>query len=354
MKKIIFFVCAFMCAHITVAQNEFVATLTHDQVNSAFYGHDALKSALEKAEDGDIINLSAGTFYAPSTISKAVTLQGAGMYGGAGKETVISSNFYINMAGDDSHRFSAEGIHFSGTITFQNAINPYFIKCLFYTITYDNTACDVANAMLINCVVRNGLYIGGFGSFEITCVNSFVGWFKNYATTSKAYFQNCIVFAKEGNDVVTTTFYNCIVPMYYYYSSTTLYTSLPASCTAYNTLFFNFAYSSYGTCYVNISAASGANNWALTGNQFSALFKSLSCSKETDVSNLYGESVVYALLPKAAQQYLGTDSTQIGMQGGAFPYNYIPTYPRITKFNAASSADEEGKLKVDIEVTKAE
>ena len=62
----------------TFAQNTLVATLTHGDNISIYYGVNALREAHEAATSGDIINLSGGAFPAVD-ITKGITLRGAGI-----------------------------------------------------------------------------------------------------------------------------------------------------------------------------------------------------------------------------------------------------------------------------------
>ena len=64
MKKVFLSLVAMMVATMSFAQNTVVASLSHGSDITLFYGSNALIDAVEKAESGDIINLSAGTFKA--------------------------------------------------------------------------------------------------------------------------------------------------------------------------------------------------------------------------------------------------------------------------------------------------
>jgi hypothetical protein len=56
----------------------------------------------------------------------------------------------------------------------------------------------------------------------------------------------------------------------------------------------------------------------------------------------------YHLTPAAAQTYLGTDNTQIGIYGGRFPWKdgSMPFNPWIKTFNAATQTSNNGQLRV--------
>jgi hypothetical protein len=92
MKKVLLSVVAMVFATMSFAQNTVVASLSHEGVTTMFYGSNALKDAVAAAESGDIISLSAGTFYA-TDITKAITLRGAGI--NSEDPTYIINNFCI-------------------------------------------------------------------------------------------------------------------------------------------------------------------------------------------------------------------------------------------------------------------
>ena len=66
-----------------------------------------------------------------------------------------------------------------------------------------------------------------------------------------------------------------------------------------------------------------------------------------DVENL-------ELLDEVKSNYIGTDSTEIGIYGGLYPYSPITTGPQITKCNVAPRASADGKLSIEIEVKAGE
>ncbi len=78
MKKLFFLMAAIMVVTMSFAQSSTLATLSHNGQMSIFYGSDALKSAHDAAQHGDVITLSSGTFNGV-TITKALTIRGAGM-----------------------------------------------------------------------------------------------------------------------------------------------------------------------------------------------------------------------------------------------------------------------------------
>ncbi len=61
------------------AQTTQIATLLSGEDVRIFYGPESLKQAVTAAQDGDVITLSAGLFDAPSSLSKELTIRGAGI-----------------------------------------------------------------------------------------------------------------------------------------------------------------------------------------------------------------------------------------------------------------------------------
>ena len=107
MKKLLLSVVAMLIASTNFAQNTVVASLSHGTETTIFYGSNALKDAVAAAESGDVINLSAGTFYA-SDISKGITLRGTGI--DIDEPTYIVNDFVIEIPAEDTNRFIMEGI----------------------------------------------------------------------------------------------------------------------------------------------------------------------------------------------------------------------------------------------------
>ena len=78
-------------------------------------------------------------------------------------------------------------------------------------------------------------------------------------------------------------------------------------------------------------------------NAYSNVFKTFRA-----INNLsYAEN--FELTDAAAAKYLGEDGTQVGIYGGANPFDPTPTNPKVKKFAISSTANN-GKLNVKINV----
>lgn len=330
MKKLFFtLVAAMMTATATYAQNTLVATLTHGENVTMYYGTYALRDAHNAAVSGDVINLSGGGFQ-PVHITKAVALRGTGI-----DETVPTSivgEFIINIPTDDANRLSMEGIRCQKSVHIRGAFdNPYFMKCVFYNMYFDDNPA-IKNAMLVNCKITGGSSIGSNGTCTVQFINSYIRGFSNYSeSTSSASFVNCIIWSYYPGEMRNCQLMNSIVYYEGNNSNVLASTSLANNCVAIN----------FGSLYNN-----SQSNPNCSYSTYAEVFKSF--------SGTYSDTETFELTDEAKTKYLGTDGTQIGLYGGLMPYTSIPFYPRITKMNVASKTTADGKLSVDIEVSAAQ
>jgi hypothetical protein len=341
MKKLyLSLVAATMASTAMFAQNTLVATLTHGENVTMYYGTYALRDAHEAAVSGDVINLSGGGFQAVD-ITKALALRGTGI-----DETVSTSivgGFTINIPSTDTGRFSMEGIRCQGYITMTGTFdNPYFIKSQFGSLGFETVASEptIKNAMFVNCkITGDRFYLNGTSSVQF--VNSYVSGFQNVSeATSSASFVNCIVRPREGvnaGDLRSCQLMNCILyNNHMWYGSTSLpSTTIASNCVAINDngrmsgLFDN-------------SQTNPNCGYAV----YSEMFK--------DFTGEYSDSQTFELSEEGKKRQLGTDGSEIGLYGGLMPYTSIPSYPRITKMNVANKTTADGKLSVEIEVSAAQ
>lgn len=360
MKKILFSLVATLIATVSFAQTSLLATLSHDGTISTFYGTTALKDALEKAEHGDAITLSAGQFQA-ANITKAVTLRGAGMSIsndsiGAHESTIVQGDFEVNIADSVSQRVIVEGIYFASKLTYKNKVrNALFMKSRFGTIT--STDGVLQNSTFIHCRVAEEIKLTNNSN---ACMVNCVVWnpYNKSTTATNFEFDNCVVtFNTNNNDdysssssagnVINSYYKNCVVMINSYTGNYVAYGdysshSIPYSCTAVNCVGISYN-SNYNNLFCNISSKSTTN---------------VNIAKPADIfkqgSFGYNDMHSYELTDAAKTKYLGADGKQVGLYGGSIPYEEDPTTPQITKCNVAAKSTADGKLSVDIEVKAAE
>ena len=347
-------VAAIVAATATYAQSSMLATLSHEGEIRAFYGPDALKSAVMVAEDGDVITLSSGQFNA-TNIDKVITLRGAGMSVSTDLlnphgATMIQGDFSINITDTQSGRIVMEGLYMKNDITYSGTIrNAQFLKCRFNSlkaISTDDTT-KMTNATFIHCRIYNGFNI--VANSNVYFINSLVCNPDNYYDSSSIEFNNCFIKFDAKNETerissctpesVHYSYYkNCIIQDVYYKPE--YRKSIPSNCIAYNCV---------GVGGVKLFEEISTNNQTNTYVSYS-VFKSY----WNDNYNTYiKDTDNFELTESAAQTYLGTDGTQVGVYGGNLVYDENPVIPQITKCNVAAKSTADGKLSVDIEVKAA-
>lgn len=337
MKKLFLSLVAFIVtATAMYAQNSLVATLSHGDDITMYYGTNALRDAVNAAESGDIINLSGGSFQAVD-IAKAVTIRGAGI--DEELPTRINGDFTIEIPSTDSNRFSMEGIRCMSTVNMKGSFeNPYFMKSRFNYFYFNNTSV-IKNALFVNCkITGNSFSLSGTCSVQF--INSYVSNFTNDSeANSSASFVNCIIRPQGGYEVYklkSCQFINCIL----YNNSSNNCASLPNTTIASNCIAIND----------NGRMNNVFNNSQTNPNcgfaTYSEMFK--------DFTGSYSDSQTFELTEEGKDRMVGTDGSEIGLYGGMMPFTSTPSYPQITKMNVASKTTADGKLSVEIEVSAVE
>lgn len=361
MKKIIFAMAVlFGCATKSFAQTSFIATLQHEGEFTHYYGAGALTTAYNAAEAGDIITLSPGTFTSPGTIDKSITLRGAGIETNDTTSAAAMPNLTF-VSGDLTFRSTeskyvttVEGIRFYNTVCVENNASGNgqgsikFIKnyigvmkatvgsvfseergpktriynCILYDFIFNVNAYP--DFLLYNCFVKDPRWDGSAIETTSTFTNCVVKW-------QKVYYNGYNRPYKERAHYMN--FYNCI-----------FYESLDASSYLWNNVLPNTA-----TCInclsINDSSlfssiVSGANNKTISN--IADVFRTYSGDPSWKES--------FELTDAAKEAYIGTDGTQIGMQGGNYPYTTTVQYPVVTKFNSDPQTNKAGMLNVEVEV----
>lgn len=370
MKKLFLSLVATIVATVSFAQNTLVATLSHQGDISAYYGVDALKSAVTAAEAGDVITLSSGKYNA-ATIDKPITLRGVGMNNisdsiNTREATIIQNGFSINFTDASSGRLIMEGLYIQNDVTYSGTIqNAQILKCRFNSFnasTASNTTAIMLNTTFIHCRISKEFTIkGNSNAYFINCI---VKDYYNEYDSSNLGFENC--FLKFTKCTLST--YNSGYPNYYstttwsseldkvrnvYYKNCVIYERMPKVNSSNN------EYVNYDA----IDASCTVNN--CIGLGYSGIFEKF----KTDITNTYVSNISsvfkyyndtsgydikdsdnFELTDEAAQTYLGDNGTQVGIYGGNMPYEETPTFPKITKCKVASKSTVDGKLSVDIEV----
>lgn len=303
--------------------------MTHGDEIQMYYGTYAYQQAMNAAVDGDVINLSGGSFQSIN-ITKSVAVRGAGV--DAVEPTFIIGNFDINIPAETTGRLSMEGVRVSNTITARGTLNnAYFLKDNIAAFnTYNANTTNVKNTLFANCRVNLTEWFGNTG---LQFVNCYVGAPTNYASsTASAAFVNCVIRPRSG-----------------YYGSEIRSSSLTNCILVYSEDLGN--YSNY-----YLPSSSSATNCIAVGykSAFNGVVAGINNKSNVSIDIFVDSNYLNDLTDEAKALYLGNDGTPVGMYGGILPYNTTPSYPQITKMNVANKTTADGKLSVDIEVSATE
>jgi hypothetical protein len=307
-----------VCSVSAFAQNTLVATLTHGDEVSMFYGTNALQQACSAATHGDVINLSGGKFQS-TKITKAVAVRGTGIHDA--NPTYIVNDFDVEIPANVTEKLSFEGCRITNMIVIKGTLsNAYFLKnYLSYVYVYSSNA-TMDNGMFVNCdIYQMSLY----GQSTAQIINSYIQRFGNYGKL--ASFVNCVVNCSGyARNCERSQFVNCIL------YNVDKYSTFPATSTAMNCV----DVSGYKNAFDNMSLKENCSYAGMDIFQESNVWKDL-----TD---------------EAKAKYLGIDGTPVGKFGGMIPYDMTPSYPQITKMNVAAKTTADGKLSVEIGVSAAQ
>lgn len=340
MKRLISLVAVLACMAVGYAQSALVATLNHGEAVSVFYGASALAEAYDTATHGDVITLSSGTFSSVN-LAKNITVRGAGM-DETGPCTRINGNFYLYGVPDSvdaTGHLTLEGLYHDGKISYSQLSTPpiknaHFVKCRLNEVSGFNSGI-LQNAVFLQCRIKGKLSLSS--SSYAHCINSVIynPEVLSSAKDSQFEFTNCLVIGSPNNWDYSL-FTNCILK-----GSSNSY--VPSSCMVSNSLGIGYSNNSYNI-FQNLYPANKYGT--IKNSDIATIFKTF--------TGTYTDTETFELTDEAKAQYLGTDGTEVGIYGGNLPFTTESSLPKIKKFNVASKSTEDGKLKVEIEVSGVE
>ncbi|MBP5770925.1 MAG: hypothetical protein J6W75_06130 [Bacteroidaceae bacterium] len=338
MKKILIsLVAVLLMGGKSYAQTQ-IATLTHGETVTYFYGDSAFVWAHDAAVHGDEVLLSSGTFVTLS-ITKAISVRGAGMEEDsltAITPTILRNTCYINIPDPGEHFLQMEGICFQNDFYFglsYTTNQPKFMNCQFrsnlYLLTEYGQTVNVNDALFIHCKIASGLRKDRDNN--------------SYNATATATFINCVLGGITTNEApnVFYTLRNCIINVDPRYMCNSNLSNCIINSTVTNNSFPESTYLSNCVCQSEKAFSNSMN----ATNKVAAM---------ADLFEGYGGTIYtptfnYKLKETAATTYLGTDGTQVGIWGGSLPFNAIPNGPRVKKL-VVGNQQADGKLKVTVEV----
>ena len=267
--------------------------------NLTMYNAENLGNALNDALDGDTIFLNGGTFQGGITISKAITLIGAG------QNTIINGNITVSYSGTLKARL-LDALNINGSISISSTLNGLTIrKCEFTQFYTTSEGVSLSNALFDRCYVTGKYFTIDKRMKNIQIVNSVIYMPFGYAANvGDVTFSNCNVLYFWVSNNVKATFINCIVD-----NGANQTDSYFSYCRLYD---YNSSMNTMQNCVY------GSFSW----------------------SNIY----------QYTPDMTGTDGTVVGINGGSTPFTLVPSNPKVNKYSLNVDTQNK-KLTVNVSVS---
>ncbi len=317
MKKILLSIVALCCTVVAGAQqtDQISAVLqVEGQTPQVFYGASALKSAIEAAPDkGGVITLSSGQF-SPVTINKCVRIYGSGL------QTIDSLDVYQSyISGDctvnlpeeiaNPHDIGIEGVYINGNLKVTSAVDGL-------TLTKSSVKNYDTSAPATRCGIRQSYIRENVKAHQMFIQNSWLGW-------------RIISLNEESSIVIDHSILRGGSDFRYFDDRFTCRNSILWNSYRASNQTYNFCLSPYNNEFTNNAGCS--DNWYNVGE--SSVFK--------DANNAdYSNTRTFEL--QSPETYIGNDGTQVGVHGGDFPWNKIPSTPVVKNLKATVSGTNLG------------
>lgn len=303
-----------------------------------FNGSNAFVNAHNAASSGDTIYLSGGTFYANFDITKPLYIYGAGHYldsTQATGKTIL--NGYLNIKEHTDGTY-IEGIDLTGEVRlqFSSADTVSNITLAYCKISGNINLSYTSNTYTNNFVLIRSVVIGDINFTRATNAAVFNSILQNRCISSNGVlYENNICFFSHNYDWAISGDNNILK----------------------NNIFF--------TEYEHGSGVNGNGNQLYNnlflfpnppfGGSYTASGNYIDVSADSVFVNntLYSFNYASDYHLKYPDIFIGTDSTQIGIYGGTFPYKEgaVPSNPHIQLKNVAPTSDSNGHLQIEFKIS---
>ncbi len=339
MKKIVLILASVAITLTSSAQK--VALHTSSGVQH-FEGTTGLQSAYTASSAGDTIYLSGGGSYAaPAEFAKSLTIYGAGHYPDSTTATGTTTITGYIILRETADNFHIEGIHFPHGFRLNNneAVDNVTVKyCRMGGVTeiWGNRTNLSKNTLFINTVFDNGISLDNAQNPVIQnsiiagqISNAHGGLFSNNVIMHNQYYSSASLFNNGSNNYIQSNI------IYFTRANSGSINNLAHN--GNGNVFKNNIMNSDNPNFGNFSEASEDNSLGIIAADILVNQSGIAFDYTHD----------YHLQDPAT--YLGTDGTQVGIYGGAFPYKEgaVPSNPHIQVQNIAPTATN-GQLNVQI------
>lgn len=332
MKKIFFIIicCLTMATSEALAQDNGKIFLQHNGIITNIFDRDGMSDAISAAAEGDSIFLSAGNFHGSFTINKSISIIGVGANDNSNNRT------FLDYGGSDiriesSETQSIDAIHLEGVYMCNsfnictNTNNLTIKKCYFQNgISFGwNNNCWVKNAKIDRSRVS---YLGMSGQIEnLTVKNSKINntYGTGGITIASCKYINCNIRSVGSN--TKAMFVNSIINSI----GNGTEEFLSSQSMLVNTLYHNM------NGYDPMEKCSQQDCWSST---------------ETLIQDNGNCDCTMTEEQLKAANYLGTDGTVVGIEGGVNPYTLERHIPVITQKGTKVDLDSK-KVIINVNVT---
>lgn len=331
MKRTLLLICTLLCANVLMAQEQ-LATLKHNGNISVYYGANAFVEAHNAASNGDTINLSDGNFNSV-TVRKSLVVRGSGANADTARQsdgTRFNNAFKVQPSADTSY-FEAEGIAFrfsfeigDGTSSFnRDKGRVKFTKCIIKSLRTYHKELFVSNSIIIGVNMYNTAE--NPARFYNCILNT---------TPEKSYCDNCIIGSSSHIETSNPfNFNNCVI-----IRNNTTQTDF-SFANAYNSIICGFT-TSFGTNNTFMNVTDVFETWNGTFYEVG----------NNNFANWAFNLDTFKLKENVANTILGNDGTQVGIFGGAYPFDFTPSYTVIKRLNVSQRTNAEGMLGIEVEL----
>lgn len=294
------------------------ATLQRGESTTVYYGTDALKQALDDAEEGNIITLSSGTFSTPANFNKSVKIYGAGYEDdtltGVARTFLAGGVTMDGLDGQHPDYFYMEGVWINGDININKLETDTliqgtkFVKCRMGTF---NMKSNSDATILRQCFINGHIHGNNAVATGFIAQNC-------YITDRVQWFDTKSVVLIDHSILTYNTYGHG--PYLYKNSIINYYLDLGATavnCVGTHREISNNSQNTLVHCYTEYS------NWAdYLGSIFTDGQKNLNYT-------LDGTSIPRRWEIADPETFMADDSTAVGPAGGSYPWDKIPSTPRI-------------------------
>lgn len=368
--KLLFTALMLICGITAQAQSDMLtATLTHNGVHTTYTGRDCLTDAIAASADGDVIALSGGNFsHNDYTITKPITLRGAGSSNDAEYTPTELKALSINIPEDNTGMMVVEGIRFvyNNYISYHNTWKAPNMRIQnFKSNYYSYLHLYAKQAHLYN----NNFYFAYLfpqssqADFQVQQCDGLFYLYDNNSYSYTIVFANCQGELHQTTNNVTATINHCafVLSQVHFYNPASQSGSLSHGfygCSFINSALVFGHYSTYPQDVFGFRQNNNLNCCIVYEQKDKGLqFYQNNSNITTLSSSLSGSGGFwdnYRPLSSWRDACTTTDGTEIGYMGGAYNATIGLSYPHFTNCTVPPVTDEEGHLNVTLTVSGVE